>query len=40
MPNYYLLLEGAIVDAYVSGNTKAAITAKSIAQVIIKQAIE
>ncbi|MEW5010645.1 MAG: TetR/AcrR family transcriptional regulator [Cycloclasticus sp.] len=35
-----LLLEGAIVDAYVSGNTKAAITAKSIAQVIIRQAIE
>jgi len=35
-----ILLDGAIVDAYVSGNSNAAITAKSIAQVIIKQAIE
>jgi len=35
-----ILLEGAIVDAYVSGNTNAAITAKSIAKVMVQQAIK
>ena len=35
-----ILLEGAIVEAYVSTNKNAAITAKSVAKVMVKQAIK